>query len=310
MKTHKLTTLLLMAVTGLAQSQVEIKEHVVEMDCHSDSVKVDGQLSGRNIADYIFKVCGKQKAHILLDTPQASLDYNVTKKGASKALFIGAKEGKEMKNTLDEGTYLVRLYLMGSASQSSESYPYSLKISLGNKRVPKPPRGEDVEQEPDQQEGQDNQTLQTDFEDTVAAQGISFTVSMSGKIMTVKPNGLKVSNSPRSMQVKGKVKQIKTTDLDGNGAPELFVVTKHESTEYLYGFDTNNKGSLIDIYLTSVANMPRYQDVYAERDRYTFTEDTVERTFPTFMPGKGQGTPVKLSYSLVAGAAGWALQLD
>ena len=49
---------------------------------------------------------------------------------------------------------------------------------------------------------------------------------------------------------------------------------------------------------------------YADRDSYTFTNDTVERTFPTFIPGKGQGTPVKLIYSLVAGEAGWALELD
>ena len=307
MKFQKLTLLLLIAVTCLVCAQVEIQEHEVEMDCHNDSVKVDGQLSGRNIDDYVFKVCGNQKAHILLDTPQASLDYNVTKQGASKALFIGAKEGKEMKNTLNEGTYLVRLYLMGSASQSSEAHPYSLTIALGGKRTPKPRNNEGVKEE---QQGQDEQVIESDFEDTVTAQGISFTVSMTDNIMTIKPKGLQISNTPRTLKVKGQVKQIKTTDLDGNGSPELFVVTKHESTEFLYGFGTNNKRSMSDIYIPRVADMPRYQDVYADRDSYTFTNDTVERTFPTFIPGKGQGTPVKLIYSLVAGEAGWALELD
>ena len=154
------------------------------------------------------------------------------------------------------------------------------------------------------------------FEQKLSLQGISFEVSCpnQGSInqLTIKPSGLEIDNSVIQKEVDGTVTGAETSDLNGDGSPEIIVyVSSAGSGTYgsVVAYSANNKKSLSEIYLPPLADDPEYSVGYMGHDKFAVVENSLSRRFPVYKPGDSNANPTggtrQVDYKLVPGEAGW-----
>lgn len=156
------------------------------------------------------------------------------------------------------------------------------------------------------------------FSQRLQENGVSYTVTSpntaEGNTVTIKPQGLKNGNEPIVQPVEGLVTKVEIADLNGDGAPELFIYTTvAASGSYgkAYAWATNRKKSLTDIHIIP----PREKDLtgYMGHDEFAVVENSFVRRFPVYKPGDSNGKPTggwrQFQYRLMAGEACWLLKI-
>jgi len=154
------------------------------------------------------------------------------------------------------------------------------------------------------------------FFQKLESNGLSFTISSpnkaDGNTVTIQPHGLKNGDAPVTQPVEGAVSKVEIADLDGDGAPEVFVYTTSPgSGSYgrAYAWSTNGKKVMTDIFITP----PGKKDLsgYMGHDEFAVIESSFARRFPVYKKGDPNSTPTggwrQFQYKLKPGEAGWIL---
>lgn len=159
------------------------------------------------------------------------------------------------------------------------------------------------------------------FDNTFELQGIGFHVisKSEGSINTLQiiPTGLEIDNSPIVREIVGSISGAEIGDIDGNGSPEIYVyITSAGSGSYgeLVAYSANNKKSLSEIYLPPIMQDESASKGYMGHDQFAVVENILARRFPIYKESDSNANPTggmrQLQYKLVAGEAGWILELD
>ena len=156
------------------------------------------------------------------------------------------------------------------------------------------------------------------FSQRLQENGISYGITSPniavGNTVTIRPQGLKNVSEPIVQSVEGLVTKAEIADLNGDGAPELFIYTTSTgSGSYgkAYAWATNGKKSLTEIFITP----PREKDLegYMGHDEFAVIENSFARRFPVYKKGDPNSSPSggwrQFQYKLITGEAGWVLRI-
>lgn len=159
------------------------------------------------------------------------------------------------------------------------------------------------------------------FDKTFELQGISFHVisKAEGSINNLRiiPAGLEIDNLPIDREIIGSVTGAEIADLNSDGSPEIYIfITGSGSGSYgeLIAYSANNKKSLSEIYLPSIKQDKVASKGYMGHDEFAVLEGFLGRRFPIYRDSDTNAEPTggmrQMQYKLVAGEAGWTLEID
>lgn len=155
-----------------------------------------------------------------------------------------------------------------------------------------------------------------DFEKEVSYRNLRFKVTSpakdTGNRFTLTPSGLKASNAPITIEVKGFVVDVLCDDMDGDDSPEIAVITQEGKQERgrAYVFSSNAKKSLSEVNFRDVTEDAKLLNGYAGGDQYAFVENTFIRRFPLYSDGEKTGKTRQFQFKLKPGEAMKQLVLD
>ncbi len=158
------------------------------------------------------------------------------------------------------------------------------------------------------------------FDQRLELQGIGFGVSSpnaaTANSVTVTTTGLEIDNSPWESPADGDVVGAEVGDLDANGSPEIYVYVRSRDPDArgsLVGYAANYRKSLSAIYLPPLSDDPAAVAGYRGHDEFALVERSLARRFPLYAGDGDAAVPTAktrhLQYRLVAGEAGWRLEL-
>ena len=158
------------------------------------------------------------------------------------------------------------------------------------------------------------------FDEQYELEGITFHVTCANEgslnQLEIAPGGLEIDNSVIKQEVDGSVTGAEAADLNGDGSPEIYVyVNSAGSGSYgsLVAHSANNKKSLSPIYLPPLEEDAVNSKGYMGHDQFSVVENSLSRRFPVYKTGDSNAQPTggtrQLQYTLIAGEAGWQLQL-
>lgn len=106
--------------------------HPVQFAKGASSSTVKGVVKGSANEDYVLRAAGGQSMTVKLTAKSTLIYFNVLKKSADEAIFVGSKEGKNNWSgpLADGGDYIVRVYTMGKGKEAGHSTPFSLSFSI------------------------------------------------------------------------------------------------------------------------------------------------------------------------------------
>ena len=124
------------------------------------------------------------------------------------------------------------------------------------------------------------------------------------------PHGLERDDQSVSFKADGEVVGEYVTDLDNNGWPEIYMITRSVgSGSYgtVVGYAVNNGKSMSPVYMPELS-----QQGYMGHDRFEVQKDHISRTFPLYKEddpnARPSGGEMTIRYQLTAGEAGWILK--
>lgn len=156
------------------------------------------------------------------------------------------------------------------------------------------------------------------FDRTLALGRLSLRVTSANQPgpnrVRIAPRGLAAVNAPLERELAGRVVNAEFTDLDGDGAPELFVMLRGDGPRapgLLLAVATNRRRSLSDITLPELT--PAQASGWRGGDEFAVVERELVRRFRLYRDGDADGAPSggwrQLQYRLVPGEASWQLRL-
>lgn len=159
----------------------------------------------------------------------------------------------------------------------------------------------------------------TPFDRTLSLGKLSLRVSSANQPGTnrvrIAPRGLAAVNTPLERDLPGRVVNAELLDLDGDGAPELFVMLRGDGPRapgHLLAVATNRRRSLSDINLPELT--PEQARGWRGGDEFATVERSLVRRFRLYREGDADGAPSggwrQLQYRLVPGEASWQLRLE
>jgi hypothetical protein len=158
------------------------------------------------------------------------------------------------------------------------------------------------------------------FNKNLTHQGMNFDVTCANQgsenTLRIAPSGS--GDAPRVIEqnIDGTVVGAEIADLDGNGAPEIYV--------FVQSAGSGSYGAVVGHVInagapTSAITMPELTDDskasagYMGRDRFSIARDRLVRQFPIYREGDSNASPSggtrQVQYRLVRRDATWALQL-
>ncbi len=160
----------------------------------------------------------------------------------------------------------------------------------------------------------------SDFDKVLSLQGVSFHVtcpnSSSINQLTISPSGLTIDNSIIEQEIEGTVSGAEIADINSDGSPEIYIyVTSAGSGSYgdLVAYGSNNNKSISAIYLAPLADDSINSQGYMGHDRFSIADNSLRRQFPIYRQNDTNADPSgglrHLQYKLLAGEAGWQLEL-
>ena len=150
---------------------------------------------------------------------------------------------------------------------------------------------------------------------------ISFTLQATAgsslNTLTLVAAGLEIARPSQSVEIDGSAYRAELADLDGNGWPEVYIYASSAgSGSYgsLLAYAVNQGKSISDIYLPPLDEHPTAGKGYQGHDEFRVVENRLVRRFPLYRAGDTNAAPGggsrQLQYRLVAGEAGWRLEVD
>lgn len=302
-----------------ALAQEGIRKEPVHFAAGKSSAEIKAQIRGDQTVDYQLEAKAGQSMVVDFKPTNASAYYNVLPPGSDAAIFIGSTEGNRFEGTLPaDGTYTIRVYLMRNAARRNETAKYDLKMEIKGGAAVAPA----AIAKPVDNPGSPSGTAGSGpFDQTLGLLGVAFHVTCrnEGSMNTVRivPAGLEKDNAPIEKEVDGSVTGAEVADLDVDGSPEVYVyVQSAGSGSYgsLLAYSANRKKSLSQIFLPPLAEDPKLSKGYQGHDAMAVVESSFVQRFPIYRDGdpnsKPSGGMRQLQYKLVAGEAGWKLNLD
>jgi hypothetical protein len=149
--------------------------------------------------------------------------------------------------------------------------------------------------------------------------GFSLQASTGSSInqLRIQTSGLATDNSELSIELDGTAHRAELGDLDANGWPEIYVyVSSAGSGSYgsVVAYAVNSGKSISPIYLPSLDQVPEALEGYMGHDEFALVENRLVRRFPVYIDGdtnsSASGGTRQIQYQLVAGEAGWILEVD
>lgn len=135
--------------------------------------------------------------------------------------------------------------------------------------------------------------------------------------LTVQVAGPELNNVMNTHDIDGRAYRAEVADLDANGWPEVFVyISSAGSGSYgsLVAYAVNNGNSATPIYLRPLADDSAVSSGYMGHDEFAVVENRLVQRFPVYQEGDTNSEPSggtrQLQYQLVAGEAGWVLEVD
>jgi hypothetical protein len=131
----------LFALPGPAVAAQDMRTEEVHFNRGESRTTIMGKVTGCQTVDYHVRGGAGQTLAVTLKPSSPSAYFNVLPPGATDAaMFVGSHAGNRLKRVLtDDGTYMIRVYLMRHAARLNKSSTYSLAISVtGTALVPIP----------------------------------------------------------------------------------------------------------------------------------------------------------------------------
>ena len=135
--------------------------------------------------------------------------------------------------------------------------------------------------------------------------------------LTVQVTGLEIVELMELHEIDGVAYKAEVADLDANGWPEVYVyISSAGSGSYgsLVAYGVNKGKSATAIYLPELSNDQVASKGYMGHDEFAVVENSLVRRFPVYLEGDTNSQPGggmrQLQYKLVAGEAGWRLEVD
>lgn len=291
-------------ICSIPEGLAEVLKHNVVIDKLTSQARLKGVIKGDTTRDYMIDAQKGQSLKVTLKTSNRSSYFNITKANANEAIFVGSISGNDAEIEIpDDGTYIVRVYLMRNAARRNEKANYSLDLKMRTSRT--------SDSKPDKRA----------FEKKLKLQGISFSVigtaNKTGTHLSIRPEGLKVDNKAIERSIDGEIIDAEVADLNADGSPEIYIYTRSldsKSTGGLVAYSANNLKSLSEIHLPSLTDNKKISQGYKGRDEFTVVENVLARRFPLAAPSEKSNTSTKklrqIQYKLAPGEAGWVLKVD
>ncbi|OQX50171.1 MAG: hypothetical protein B5M46_01400 [Epsilonproteobacteria bacterium 4484_20] len=157
------------------------------------------------------------------------------------------------------------------------------------------------------------------FDKTFTLEGITFHVTCpndsSLSKLTIKTKGLEMDDVIEK-EIDGTVNGADVADLNGDGAPEIYVFTTSAgSGSYgsVVAYSSNNNKSVSEIYFPEVDLKNKASKGYMGHDEFTIIENRLARRFPVYNDKDRNAKPTggmrQLTYKLLPGEAAWQLKL-
>lgn len=158
------------------------------------------------------------------------------------------------------------------------------------------------------------------FNKNLTLKGVNFHVTCANEgsenTLRITPSAAGHASRVIEQQVDGTVVGAEIADLDGNGAPEIYVfVQSAGSGSYgaVVGHAINAGTSTAPITMPELTDDPKASAGYMGRDRFSITRDRLVRQFPIYREGDSNASPSggtrQVQYRLVRRDTARALQL-
>ena len=157
------------------------------------------------------------------------------------------------------------------------------------------------------------------FNKTLTLQGVSFHVTCANQgsenTLRITPSGTPYRLRVIEQKVDGSVVGAEVADLDGNGAPEIYVfVQSAGSGSYgaVVGHAVNHGAAMAVISMPEITDDAKLSAGYMGKDSFSIAGDRLVRQFPIYRDGDTNAAPSggirQVQYRLVAHQAGFRLQ--
>ncbi len=154
------------------------------------------------------------------------------------------------------------------------------------------------------------------FHERLTKDGITFDIDVEDGTLTITPHGLAIDNTPIKMKIHGVVRDAKIADLNGDGAPEIYIfLVSKGSGSYgkLIAYTSNRNKSITQIHLPKLPPNSRELQGYMGHDRFEIEGKYLIRSFPIYREDDPNCCPTggrrTIYYLLVPGEAMWQLRL-
>lgn len=156
------------------------------------------------------------------------------------------------------------------------------------------------------------------FNKTLALQSVNFHVVCANEgsenTLCITPSGALHSPQVIEQKIEDSVIGAEVADLDGNGAPEIYVfVQSAGSGSYgtVVGHAVHRGSAMAVITMPEIADDPKLSAGYMGRDRFSVSADRLVRQFPIYRDGDPNAAPSggirQVQYRLVTHQAGLRL---
>ena len=135
--------------------------------------------------------------------------------------------------------------------------------------------------------------------------------------LLIQPSGLTLGDTALITELDGTAYTAQLGDLDASGWPEVYVyISSAGSGSYgsLVAYAVNGGKSISPIYLPPIADTSEAFKGYMGHDEFSLVENRLSRRFPIYLNHDTNSNPSggmrQIEYELVAGEAGWILEID
>lgn len=118
-------------VVAGGSAQAQERRETIRFAPGRSGATLRGKIRGDESVSYRIKASAGQRLVVDLRTSNPSNYFNVSREGASEALFIGSSEGNRLDMALPSGgAYIIDVYLMRNAARRNESAAYTLSVRV------------------------------------------------------------------------------------------------------------------------------------------------------------------------------------
>lgn len=120
-----------LSLLALPTAAQEVRSETIEAMSAAAGVVLPGEIRGDDTVEYVIAGAAGQILSVDVLAQNAALNFNITQRAATEALYMSATSGPVADVTLPaSGDYVVQVFLMRSAARRDEAVAFSLGIGL------------------------------------------------------------------------------------------------------------------------------------------------------------------------------------